>query len=293
MSLPKDYLGILFFLLWPGLLVATEQPGDWPRLLTHSDPAHQTQWGLRYERGEGVERSYPRAIRLYCAAANKNYPLAQYQLGWLYAHGRGVIRDDNLAAGWFRRAAAQGNKHALNMLGLLNVTKNVKPRCTKLTSVGLNLQMAGDNSARRRQIESWVQRLAPTFELDPALVLAVIEVESAFRIEARSSKNAQGLMQLIPATAERFGVRDTLDPVQNLRGGMAYLRWLLAFFQGDIRLALAGYNAGEGAVLKYQGIPPYAETQTYVKRVLRIYGRTTHPPVSPVVEPAVLVAMDT
>lgn len=79
-------------------------------------------------------------------------------------------------------------------------------------------------------------------------MLAVIEAESGFNSQARSVKNAQGLMQLIPETAERFGVQDPYDPVQNLQGGMAYLRWLLAYFQGDVRLSLAGYNAGEGAV---------------------------------------------
>ena len=96
----------------------------------------------------------------------------------------------------------------------------------------------------------------------------MIEVESNFDPNALSPKNAQGLMQLIPATAERFGVRDVWDPEQNLRGGMAYLRWLLGEFNGDVRLALAGYNAGEGAVREHGGIPPYPETQDYVTRIM-------------------------
>lgn len=75
-------------------------------------------------------------------------------------------------------------------------------------------------------------------------------------------------MQLIPETAERFGVRDVWDPEQNLRGGMAYLRWLMQHFDGDLELVLAGYNAGEGAVQRHGGIPPYAETRTYVKRII-------------------------
>jgi soluble lytic murein transglycosylase-like protein len=82
---------------------------------------------------------------------------------------------------------------------------------------------------------------------------------------------------LIPATAERFGVENPYDPVQNLRGGMAYLRWLLAYFQGDVRLTLAGYNAGEGAVVRHGGVPPYAETQAYVDRITRVYGQPVHP----------------
>jgi soluble lytic murein transglycosylase-like protein len=84
-------------------------------------------------------------------------------------------------------------------------------------------------------------------------------------------------MQLIPATARRFGVDDPLEPLQNLRGGMAYLRWLIARFEGDLRLALAGYNAGEGVVQRYGGIPPYAETRAYVRKILRRYGSDRHP----------------
>ena len=92
-------------------------------------------------------------------------------------------------------------------------------------------------------------------------------------------------MQLIPATAARFGVRNRADPMQNLRGGMAYLRWLLSFFEGELSLALAGYNAGEGSVVKYLGIPPYPETQAYVRKILGIYGSRKHPPINPVVKP--------
>ena len=123
--------------------------------------------------------------------------------------------------------------------------------------------------------------IAPTYGLQPALVLAVIEAESGFNDQARSPKDAQGLMQLIPATAERFGVQDPYDPVQNLRGGMAYLRWLLAYFRGDVRLTLAGYNAGEGAVVRHGGVPPYAETRAYVDRITRVYGQETPLSTSP------------
>ena len=87
-------------------------------------------------------------------------------------------------------------------------------------------------------------------------------------------------MQLIPQTAKRFGVRDIHNPVQNLHGGMAYLRWLLAYFKGNLEYALAGYNAGEGAVKRYRGIPPYRETKDYVRKVIRTYGRRTHPEIA-------------
>lgn len=104
--------------------------------------------------------------------------------------------------------------------------------------------------------------------VSPALALAVISVESAGRATAVSHAGAQGLMQLIPATAERFGVTDSNDPAQNIRGGVAYLDWLLTEFDRDVVLALAGYNAGEGAVRRNNGVPPYAETRDYVPRVL-------------------------
>lgn len=105
-------------------------------------------------------------------------------------------------------------------------------------------------------------------EVSPALVLAVISVESAGRAEAVSSAGASGLMQLMPATAERFGVTDRTSPAQNIEGGVAYLNWLLDHFDGDPILALAGYNAGEGAVRDNGGVPPYPETRGYVPKVL-------------------------
>ena len=101
-----------------------------------------------------------------------------------------------------------------------------------------------------------------------SLLAAVIAVESAGKVRAVSPKGAQGLMQLIPATAARFGVSSPFDPAQNIAGGAAYLDWLLRRFDGDVMRALAGYNAGEGAVLKHGGVPPYRETRDYVVRVM-------------------------
>ncbi len=129
----------------------------------------------------------------------------------------------------------------------------------------------------RQAVERLIERLAPQYALDPALVKQVVAAESAFNSNARSPKNAQGLMQLIPATAARFGVANPWDAEQNLRGGMAYLSWLLGQFRGDVRLALAGYNAGEGAVARHGGLPPYAETRNYVAGIISRYGKTEHP----------------
>ncbi|WP_308915647.1 lytic transglycosylase domain-containing protein [Jannaschia sp. LMIT008] len=108
--------------------------------------------------------------------------------------------------------------------------------------------------------------------VSPALVLAVIAVESSGRIDALSSAGASGLMQLIPATADRFGVTDRNDPDQNVRGGVAYLDWLIDHFDGDAVLALAGYNAGEGAVRDHGGVPPYRETRAYVPKVMAAWA---------------------
>ncbi len=114
-----------------------------------------------------------------------------------------------------------------------------------------------------------IDQVAREMAMSPQLLHAVIQVESGYQANARSPKGAQGLMQLMPATAERFGVRDAFDPRQNIRGGALYLKWLLEYFRGDLRLALAAYNAGEAAVVKagYR-IPPIAETRDYVPKVL-------------------------
>ena len=105
--------------------------------------------------------------------------------------------------------------------------------------------------------------------VSPALVLAVIGIESAGRADAISHAGAVGLMQLIPATAKRFGVSDSTDPIQNIKGGVAYLDWLLGEFDNDPLMVIAAYNAGEGAVRNNGGVPPYAETRDYVPKVLR------------------------
>lgn len=109
--------------------------------------------------------------------------------------------------------------------------------------------------------------------LDPALVLAVAAVESAFQPKAVSPKGAQGLMQLMPGTAAELGVQDAFDPADNLDGGSRYLAALLAQYGGDVAKALAAYNAGAGAVRRHNGIPPYRETRDYVKKVLKRYEK--------------------
>ena len=120
----------------------------------------------------------------------------------------------------------------------------------------------------KSQYDSMISQLAKAHKLEPALVKAVVHVESAFRAKARSHAGAQGLMQLMPATARRFGVRNPYHPPENLLGGVRYLRWLYTHFGGNVVHVLAGYNAGENAVKRYGGVPPYRETKNYVRRVL-------------------------
>lgn len=124
---------------------------------------------------------------------------------------------------------------------------------------------------RYSRYDQHIREAAALYQIPVELVRAVIKVESDFDPRAVSPANARGLMQLIPGTAERMQVRDSFDPRENIFGGTRYLRVLANMFNGDIELTLAGYNAGEGAVMRYGGIPPYAETRDYVTRVLGFY----------------------
>ena len=271
-SLPR----IVLSALGGWLVVATVQAADptFEQLLASTDIELQTEWAERYEHGEGLERDYDRAVQLYCSAAWDGDVKAQYQLGWMYANGRGLDRNDHLASGWFALAAAQGDGHAERMLAQVGPSQSGESaRCQRANGEEV-LRLPIGNSPKDIELTTrLVNRLAPRYGLEPELVLALIEVESNFDPNAHSPKDAQGLMQLIPPTAVRFGVEDIKHPLQNLHGGMAYLRWLLDHFEGDLSLALAGYNAGEGAVERYNGIPPYRETQRYVKLVVRSYDR--------------------
>jgi soluble lytic murein transglycosylase len=126
---------------------------------------------------------------------------------------------------------------------------------------------------RLQKFDPLIQQAAGRHGLDHHLVMAVIKVESDFVPSAVSSKGAQGLMQLMPGTARDLGVRNAFDPTENMDGGVRHLRSLLEFFKGNLQYALAAYNAGRDAVLQHRGIPPYPETQQYVKMVLHYYDR--------------------
>ena len=281
------------------------------QVLRWRDEAQALEHGDR-----GQPRDPVRAAQLYCRAARYGDAESQYSLAWMLTNARGIERDEAQAAHLFAAAAEQGHPQAQNMAAQLGTPLGAPPVCLQPpdTDVVAKAPSPAPQPAPRaalrpgqrpglaaapvqpgalppgalppppppahapEAIVRFVQLVAPEYQLQPHLVLAVMEKESNFDPLAVSPKNAQGLMQLIPDTAARFKVRRITDPTQNIRGGMAYLRWLMAYFEGDLAMVLAAYNAGERAVERYRGVPPYAETRMYVRRILAsINGQRTHP----------------
>jgi soluble lytic murein transglycosylase-like protein len=261
------------------------------------------------EHGDGMPADPVRAAELYCRAARYGDAEAQFSLAWMLTNARGIQRNDAEAAHLFAAAAEQGMAQATNMIARMGTPLGPPPPCLRppegdplaqpavaaapvrpgaapaprsgvagAATGGTGFRPMPPPPQAPEVIVRFVELVAPEYQLSPSLVLAVMARESNFDPMAESPKKAQGLMQLIPDTARRFGVRNATDPVQNMRGGMAYLRWLLAHFRGDVALALAGYNAGEGAVNRYRGVPPFAETRFYVRRILAdLGGQRFHP----------------
>ena len=278
---------VMLCVLAPELSLAQDNtpPSATPRSLFEQAQA--------YENGEGVRRDPLLAANLYCEAARQGDRDAQYNLGWMYANGRGVPRHDGYALFLFRAAAEQGIGTAQRLVDRLVDVQADMPDCMREPEpLPVDIHFASwtpvDYSLiAPRNIYKLVYKLAPRFKVEPQLALSIIAAESNFNPQAVSAKNAQGLMQLIPETSARFNVKNAFDPAQNIRGGLTYLRWLLAYFEGDVALVAAAYNAGEGTVERYKGVPPYLETRNYVKRVLRFFGGSRHPYDSTLISPSV------
>lgn len=180
--------------------------------------------------------------------------------------------------------ARKPSSAASNTGGVNSAPKLVMPTVMiSNLSAGATVAIAGPALLRgyttgSSEIDSYLVQSGTGNGVDPLLLYSVMHQESSFKLRAISPKGARGLMQLMPGTAVRFGVTNVFDPRQNIEGGARYLRFLLDRFDGDVYLALAGYNAGEGAVEKYGwNIPPYAETQEYVRRISRRYSLLRDP----------------
>ena len=146
-----------------------------------------------------------------------------------------------------------------------------------LTSQSLNPSLGGFTTGNS-DVDNFIVESGRRNSVDPLLLYSIMHQESSFKARAMSYKGARGLMQLMPFTASRFGVTNIWDPKQNIEGGARYMRFLLDLFSGDVRLALAGYNAGEGAVMKYgYNVPPYSETREYVRRIGNRYSMIRDP----------------
>ncbi len=271
---------------------------------------------LAYENGEGVGKDPARAAADYCEAARLGDAESQYNLAWMYANGRGVERNDSTAAFFFHAAAEQGLPQAVRMLNRVGGPSSFTPDCMRgpdlrptaapapaptpvsatparrardgaPASPGADETVwAGVKTNAPQYLLDLVKKAAPDYKVQPQLALSIMEAESNFDTIALSPRNAKGLMQLIPETMARFNVRNAYDPEQNIRGGLAYLRWLLAYYEGDVVLVAAAYNAGEGTVNRYRGVPPYAETRAYVMKILAGVRAVSHPFDPRVAEPS-------
>lgn len=288
-SLPRGFCAVLGS-CWLVVAAITSSHAQQPSGVEASELRNSA---VSLEHGEGVQKNPARAAALYCEAARLGDVESAFSLGWMLANGRGVSRDDRQAAFFFSLAARQDHPQATRMLRQVGPVPDEVPPCMRppepaaaAPDSDLVETLLANTPAERRKLAVLLAKLAPEYGVEPALALAIARNESNLNPDAVSPKNAQGLMQLIPETSVRFNVTKPFDPEQNIRGGLSYIRWLLAYFRGSVPLVVAAYNAGEGAVNRHKGIPPYAETRDYVKRILGTYKRVEHPFDARVTEPS-------
>lgn len=237
--------------------------------------------GRAAETGKGVGKNLILAVRLYCDAAAMGSPEGFSRIGRMLATAPGSLRNPGMANAYLALAASLGSDEALKYYDPRHGNAEIEGDCA--ASVGLDATEVATSDfdidaylsklpAAKQRIAGLIRKVAAKYNIDARFALAIAMAESNLDHAAVSPMNAQGVMQLIPATQERFGVTRPFDPEQNIKGALAYIRWLEKRFAGDWRLVAAAYNAGEGAVDRHNGIPPYAETQQYVRRVMHFSG---------------------
>ncbi|MCJ8218869.1 lytic transglycosylase domain-containing protein [Aeromonas veronii] len=271
----------LFLLLFLSSLLAgipqTAQGRDFrqaPRAMT----------ALRQGQAAQHSGNLQKAIALYCVAASTGNPEGYFRIGRLLATGPASVRSAKMANSYLAMAMRLGNQQASRYYNPRVGNAPMGDQCGvgmrggqgsyfALPSTPFNVEAyLARQSPGKQKLATMLRHAAKRHQVDVRLVLAIAIAESNLESRAVSAKNAQGVMQLIPETQQRFGVTQPFDPAQNIKGGVSYLKWLDRRFDGDWVLISAAYNAGEKAVERYGGIPPYGETQEYVKRVLYFAG---------------------
>lgn len=258
-----------------------------------ADEARETEQGIWYRRGgmnhlitkdrvKRVERGATNVTSVGNAAANdadhdpSDVTEAKQSTDgpvWIHLVGGAKFEADNVtespAGAWYRRGS----------LAIFVERARIDHIERELDAIASGNKKARGWTTGNARIDGWIKQSGSQYGVDPYLIFCVMEQESHFNSRALSPKGARGLMQLMPGTAARFGVRHAGDPSQNIAGGARYLKQLLGQFNGRIDLVLASYNAGEGAVLKFgRRVPPYRETQNYVRRISYRYGRVKPAP---------------
>ncbi len=233
--------------------------------------------GLAAERGIGIKQNVDLATELYCDAATMGSSEGFFRIGRMLAQGVPKRRNPSLANAYLALAARLGHREAA-MLHNPQVENGKIDDICRITrghvaepKFDLDGYIAG-LSKDKRNLAALIRKRAPNYGVDARMALGIALAESNLDASAVSPKNAQGVMQLIPDTQERFGVQKPFDAEQNIKGGLAYLKWLQSRFSGNLTLVAAAYNAGEGAVERHGGVPPFRETEDYVRRVLNFSG---------------------
>lgn len=271
----------LFLLLFLSSLLAgipqTAQGRDFrqaPRAMT----------ALRQGQAAQHSGNLQKAIALYCVAASTGNPEGYFRIGRLLATDPASVRSAKMANSYLAMAMRLGNQQASRYYNPRVGNAPMGDQCGvgmrggqgsyfALPSTPFNVEAyLARQSPGKQKLATMLRHAAKRHQVDVRLVLAIAIAESNLESRAVSAKNAQGVMQLIPETQQRFGVTQPFDPAQNIKGGVSYLKWLDRRFDGDWVLISAAYNAGEKAVERYGGIPPYDETREYVKRVLYFAG---------------------